>query len=187
MRDVTVARNYAETLFELARRDGNISEFEGGISAVARLIDESTEVREFIETPRISSAEKKSTLEKAVGGRVPPLLMNFLKVVIDKRRQRLIRGIAEQFRALVDEDANVTHVDVTVAHPLEGPAVEEVARQLSRALGKTAIPHVRVRPEILGGVVIRTGDTIYDGSVRRQIEGMRRTLIAAELPAPAGE
>ena len=187
MRDETVARNYAETLFELAEREGDIAGFESGISSVAQLIDESSEVREFIETPRISSAEKKRTLEKAVGAHVPPLLMNFLKVVIDKRRQRLIRGIARQFGSLVDEHAGRTHVDVTVAHPLDGPAVEEVGRQLSRALGKTAIPHVQVRPEILGGVVIRTGDTIYDGSVRRQIEGMRRTLLAAELPAPAGE
>ncbi len=61
-----------------------------------------------------------------------------------------------------------------------------IAERLSKVLGKEAIPHVRVRPEILGGLVVRTGDTIYDGSVRRRLEGLRRELLRADLPHPVG-
>ena len=187
MRDETVARNYAETLFELALRQSSVGEFESGINAVAQLISENPSVREFIETPRISSDAKKKVLGEALGGKVPKTLVNFVKVVIDKRRQRLLRSIASQFQGLVDEHAGRTHVDVTVARSLSQPELDEIAAGLSKALGKTVIPHLHVRPDILGGIVVRTGDSIFDGSVRRQIENMRRTLLAAELPALAAE
>jgi F-type H+-transporting ATPase subunit delta len=64
-----------------------------------------------------------------------------------------------------------------------------VAERLSELLGKTAIPHVRVKPEILGGIIVRSGDTIYDGSLRRRLDLMRRQLVAAGSAhgAPAGE
>lgn len=187
MRDETVARNYAETLFELAEREGDIEGFEHGIEMVAHLIDQDRRVQEFVETPRISSSAKKRALEKAVGEHLPLLVLNFVKVVIDKRRQRLIRDIAREFRNLADRHAGRIHVDLTVARPLDDGAVAALGQRLSRSFGKTVTPHVQVRPHILGGVVVRTGDTIYDGSVRRQIEGMRRRLLSAELPAFAAD
>ncbi|HIB09233.1 MAG TPA: hypothetical protein EYO20_05240 [Gemmatimonadetes bacterium] len=58
-----------------------------------------------------------------------------------------------------------------------------VSERLSKILGRQAIPHVRVKPEILGGLVVRTGDTIYDGSVRRRLEGLRRRLLTAGIPS----
>lgn len=187
MREETVARNYAETLFELAKKHGQVDAFAEGIEAVARLIDENPNVREFVETPRVAAAEKKRVLEGALKGHVPQLLMNFINLVIDKRRQRLIGPIASAYQDLQDEHAGRTHVDVTVARPLHGEELSDVGDRLSRAFGKQVIPHLRVSPEILGGIIVKTGDTIYDGSVRRQIDRMRRTLLGAELPAPAGE
>jgi F-type H+-transporting ATPase subunit delta len=187
VRDETVARNYAETLFELGLKQSAVSEFESGIQAVAQLIAEDPQVREFVETPRISSAAKKKALGEVLEGRVSKILVNFVKVVIDKRRHRLFGAIASEFQSLVDEHAGRTHVEITVARPLPQSELEEVAAGLSKALGKTVIPHLQVRPGILGGIVVRTGDSIFDGSVRRQIENLRRTLLAAELPAPAAE
>jgi len=60
--------------------------------------------------------------------------------------------------------------------------MEEMEERLTAALGKTAIPHVRIKPDILGGAIFRTGDTIYDGSLRRRLDGMRRRLLKANLP-----
>ena len=105
-----------------------------------------------------------------------------LLLTIDKRRQRLLRQIAQQFRALVDEKEGRAHVEITLARPIDDATLDLLTRRLSELLGVTAVPHVRVRPEILGGVVVRTGDTIYDGSVRRQLDGMRRQLLKAKLP-----
>lgn len=183
MRDDTVARNYAETLFELAQRHEGLEAYAAGVEAVARLLEENPRVRLFLETPRISDAEKKAAVRGAFEGKVPPNLVRFLLVTIDKRRQRLLRAIAREFRSLLDAHFGREHVEVTVARPLDDETLAVVSERLSRVLGKEAVPHVRTKPSILGGIVIRTGDTIYDGSVRRRLDGMRRQLMRARIPA----
>lgn len=149
---------------------------------MARLLDEDPRFRLFLETPRIAAADKKDVLRKAFGDELPRQLLHFLLITIDKRRQRLLRDIARQYHALVDEHEGREHIELTVARTLDDETQELIARKMSRVLGKEAIPHVRVKPEILGGFVVRTGDTIYDGSLRRRMEGMRRQLLEASIP-----
>jgi F-type H+-transporting ATPase subunit delta len=181
VRDETVARNYAETLFELAQRDQGPERYQEGIETVARLLDENPRFRLFLETPRIAAADKKEAIRQSFGTALPRPLVNFLLIVLDKRRQRLLREIAREYHDLVDQHLNRVHAEVTVARALDEQGLAAVRERLTRLLGRTAIPHVRVKPEILGGVVVRAGDTIYDGSLRRRLEGMRRLLLAAEL------
>ncbi|MEM7417197.1 MAG: ATP synthase F1 subunit delta [Gemmatimonadota bacterium] len=185
MRDETVAKNYAETLFALASKHGSLQEFGDAIGTVASLVETDKKFRLFLETPRIEDDAKKAVVKKAFGSALPQLVVNFVLVTIDKRRQRLLRTISQQYHALLDAHMGREHVQVTVARPLDDAAKTMVAQRLSAALGKEAIPHVRVEPDILGGIVVRTGDTIYDGSVRRRLDGMRRRLLQAELPQAA--
>ena len=182
MRDETVARNYAETLVALAERHEGIDRYGDGIGTVAKLLDESPEFRLFLETPRIASATKKQVLRTVFADRVPAPLLNFLLVTIDKRRQRLLPAIAREYRKLWDDHAGRAHVEVTVARPLDDGTFDGLSRRLSDLLGVTAIPHVKISPEILAGVVIRVGDTIYDGSLRRRMESIRQRLMKTELP-----
>ena len=182
MRDQTVSRNYAEALFELGEKHDQLEVFQDGIGAIAELLDENDDFRRFLETPRIDAEAKKDVVRKAFGDALPRPLLNFVLITLDKRRQRLLRDIAREYTTLLDEHLGRTHVEVRVARELDDATVEEVARKLSDLLGTEAIPHVRVRPEILGGVVVRTGDRVYDGSLRRRLEGMRRRLQQAELP-----
>jgi len=184
VRDETVSRNYAEALVELAERHEGLDVFGEGIEAVSRLVNENPEIRRFLETPRIDAARKKEVLRRAFEGEVPKQLLNFLLVVIDKRRQRLLRSIARHYHELVDEKQNRVHVDVTLARAADDAIREELGHRLTGLLGKTAVPHVRVDPAILGGIVVRTGDTIYDGSLRRRMERMRQQLLATDLPEP---
>ena len=181
MREQTVARNYAETLFELARQNEGLERYQAGIETVARLLDENPRFRTFLETPRIAAADKKAVIRKAFADALPKPLLNFLLVVLDKRRQRLVREIAREYHVIVDEHLNRVHAEVTVARPLDEQAMKAITDRLTALLGKTAIPHVRVKPEILGGVIVRAGDTIYDGSLRRRLESMRRQLLSTEL------
>jgi len=182
VRDETVAKTYAETLFALAERHEGLEVFGRGMDLVAELLDQDSSFRLFLETPRIDAEAKKGLIEKVFSPELPRQLVNFLLVTIDKRRQRLLRQVAQQFRALVDEREGRAHVEVTVARPLDSATLDLITRRLSVLIGATAVPHVRVRPEILGGVIVRSGDTIYDGSIRRRLDGMRRQLLKAELP-----
>ncbi len=186
MRDETVAKNYAETLFELARRHDGLEAYGAAIATIASAIDEDPKFRLFLETPRIDDEDKKAVVRRAFGEVLPKHVVNFVMVTIDKRRQRLIREISRGYDLLLDDHLGREHVEVTVARQVDDATTQLISERLSSALGTRVIPHVRVKPEILGGLVVRTGDTIYDGSIRRRLEGMRRRLLGASLPAVAG-
>jgi F-type H+-transporting ATPase subunit delta len=182
VRDETIARNYAEALFELAERHEGVEVYGEGVELVALLLEENDDFRRFLETPRIDLAEKKDVVRRVLGKALPEKLVNFVLITLDKRRQRLLRAIAREYKGLMDEHFNRVHVEVTLARTLDERSIEDIEKGLTKALGQTAIPHVRVKPGILGGAIFRTGDTIYDGSLRRRLDGMRRRLLKATLP-----
>lgn len=183
MREPTIARNYAEALFDLAIREDRTEEYGVALEQVARLLDEEPSIRLFLETPRVPLDEKKAVLRKGLEGKLPNHVLNFLLLVLDKRRQRIVRAMSREYQLLLDDRLGRTHVEVTVARVLGESEVDELKAQLTRILGKEALPSVRVRPELLGGIVFRSGDTIFDGSVRRRLEGMRRELLRADVSA----
>jgi F-type H+-transporting ATPase subunit delta len=178
VRGETIARNYATALFELAEREKALEEYAEAIDWVARLLEENRDFRTFLETPRVPAAEKKRVLKRTFGDAMPKRVLNFLLLTVDKRRQRLLRDIARAYHDLVDERLNRVRVEVTVARPQETAVQARLTDALSKLLGKTAVPSVRVRPEILGGVVVRAGDRIYDGSLRRRLDRLRRQLLS---------
>lgn len=183
MRDETVARNYAETLFELASRNESIQEYGDALGMVAGLLEDDSRFHTFVETPRIDDETKKDVIRKVFRDKAPKQVINFVLITIDKRRQTLLREISAEYLLLLDDHLGREHVEVTVARPLDDTTENVVSERLSKMLGKQAIPHIRVKPEILGGLIVRTGDMIYDGSVRRRLEDLRRRLLTARIPS----
>ncbi|HEX2203989.1 MAG TPA: ATP synthase F1 subunit delta, partial [Longimicrobium sp.] len=184
MRSEIIARNYAETLLELARRQGgaSVEAYLGSLDALAALLEGDPRVREFLETPRIGAEDKKAALTAALGGRVPDLFLRFVLVVVDKRRQGLFPEIAAAYRGLVDERMGRVRVAVSISHAPDPALQDEIRRGLEARLGKAVIPTFTVEPELLGGVVVRMGDQILDGSLQSRAAQLRRHLLAVELP-----
>ncbi len=182
MRESTVARSYAEALFEAGERHGQLDAFTEAVDGLARLLDSEPKLRAFLDSPQVETGEKKGVLRRVLADRVPPLFLNFLMVVLDKRRQRLIREIAREYHALLDERLGRLHVQVTLAREPDEQEEREIATELSRVLDRQVIPHVQVNPEILGGIVVRYGDRVLDGSLRRRLVSLRRRLVEVELP-----
>lgn len=182
MRDATIARSYAGALFEIGERHGQRDEFAAAMDELLRLLDGEPKLRAFLESPKVETADKKRVLRVAFEERMPPLVLNFLMVVLDKRRQRLLREIAREYLALLDERLGRLHVQVTLAREPDERDEREIATDLSRILGRKVIPHVQVNPQILGGIVVRYGDRLLDGSLRRRLVSLRRRLVEAELP-----
>ncbi|HWZ58264.1 MAG TPA: ATP synthase F1 subunit delta, partial [Gemmatimonadaceae bacterium] len=126
----------------------------------------------------VSATEKNAVLAKAFQDRLPRLLVRFLQLLVANRRQMLIPEIAREYMALLDQVEGRVHADVTVARPVSGDGERALAAQLTRAIGKTVVPHITVDPSILGGIVVRYGDTLMDGSVRRRLATLRQRLSA---------
>lgn len=188
MRDPTLARNYAEALFELAERHDAHDEYLHASALLTEVLEANPRVRQFLEMPKLDTRAKQQALRQALTGRVPPLFINFLLVVLAKRRQRLLPEIGREYAALLDEKLGRMHVQVVLAHQPDAETTGRIARELTRILGRTAIPHVRVDPGIMGGIVVRYGDRILDGSIRRRLMGLRARLLDAVLPqAPVSE
>ena len=181
MRGKTIARPFAAALFELADQEGQLEDWGAALGGVVGLLDEEEGIRHFLETPQVDTGEKKKVLREALEGRVPTQVLHFLLMVVDRRRQRFLGAMAEEYRRLLDERLGRAHVEVSVARELDDAEVDELRRRLSGILGKEAVPHVQVRPELMGGIVFKSEDMIYDGSIRRRLERMKQRLLAADV------
>ena len=181
MRDATIARNYAEVLLALARRsDNDLDAWGRRIGDIAEAMRGDARLRRFLESPRVSEDDKNAVFARALNAAAAPrTFVRFLQTLISNRRQMLIPEIAVEYQNLVDEAEGRLHADVTVARPSSAAEERALAEHLTRALGKRVVPHMRVNPAILGGVVVRIGDTVMDGSVRRRLVALRSRLVGA--------
>lgn len=174
-----VARHYAEAVFEMASREGEPERYGEHLDAVVLLYREEEAFRAFLETPRIRLEEKKEVLEEVLGPRVPALFLRFLHVVLENRRQRALPEIAEAYRDLLDEQAGRAHASVSLPFAADEALEREVVKGLERSLGKRLMPRFRRELELIGGVRIRVGDLVMDGSLRRRLEDLRAELVEA--------
>jgi F-type H+-transporting ATPase subunit delta len=181
MRNETVVKNYAETLFQLASSQDGLEEYRQGMDLVVDLLETDVDFRRFLETPRISVADKKTTISNVFENNFPVGLVNFLKVTIDKRRQSLLESIAEEFSRLVDSDMGLLHFEVTLARESDDGFTEKLKDRLSPIFDCKPILHFKVHPEILGGVILRVGDRVFDGSLGSRLDKMRRILGAKQV------
>jgi F-type H+-transporting ATPase subunit delta len=178
MNEVTIGRNYAETLLTLAKRESQQEEWGTLIESLADAMREDHTLKTFLESPKLAASQKIEIMEKALGKRVPPLFLRFLETVILKRRQMVIPQIASEYRALIDEAEDRVHANVTVAREPAEAEREALTKQLSRLFGKRVVPHISLNPAILGGVIVKVGDTVMDGSVRRRLATLRTRMLA---------
>jgi F-type H+-transporting ATPase subunit delta len=175
----TIARNYAEALLELARRADDPAGWGKLMRDVANGMHQDLTVRHFLESPKISEAQKNEVFFQALGDRVPRHFLRFLQTLVRKRRQMLIPEISSEYDKLLDVHEGRVHANVTVARETSAEDESRIAEHLSRVIGKTVVPHLNVNPAILGGVVVKIGDTVMDGSVRRRLGRLRNQILTA--------
>jgi len=177
MRDTTIARNYAETLLALAAKAGDLRGWGAMLSDVATAMETTPTLRLFLESPRVSAAQKNKVLGEALQDRMPRLMVRYLQSLVSHRRQMLIPEIASEYLDLVDAKEGRIHARITVARETDESERGMIARELSRVFGKDVVPHVTVDPSILGGLIVHVGDTVLDGSVRKRLASLRRRML----------
>src|SRR5262245_559047 len=128
-------------------------------------------------SPRVPKAEKIRLLGAALKG-APRQFVLFLQALLKRGRQRLLREISTEYQALLDIKHNRIRAAVTLARQADPALQREIQEALSRELGKEVIAAFHLDPEILGGTVVRIGERIHDGSVRRRMTKLRRQLLS---------
>ena len=179
MREPTIARNYAAALFELGERHASTDRFADLMGGLAGAMAVEPRIKVVLESPRVPKVTKEQILRDALTSLAPEVFLRFLAAVIKRGRQSLLPHIAEEYGALVDQKYNRIHAGVTLARTPDEALKSAVIAQLREATGKDVVARFREDPAILGGIVLRIGDRIIDGSVRRRMMRLKRQLLQA--------
>ena len=174
MKNETVARNYAEALFAVGDGFGPL------LDAVAGAIQADERIATALESPRVTKAAKARILEAALQGHAPREFIRFLQAVVRRGRQGLLGEIAQEYQVLLDEKLNRVHAGVTLADEADARMQKQIVERLQKALGREVRAYFRSDPRILGGVVVRVGDRVLDGSVRRRLTAVQRRMLTGE-------
>jgi F-type H+-transporting ATPase subunit delta len=178
VRDPTIARNYAEALFELGEQHGETERYVDLIDALVFAFETEPSVRTAIESPQVPRELKVKILNQALDAFAPDRFIRFLAAVVKRGRQNLLPLIGSVYGELLDDKLNRLRASVTLAREPDAALREAVRRKLSEAMGKEVLPQFRTDPAILGGVILRMRDRIIDGSLRRRMMRLRRQLLS---------
>lgn len=176
-----VAMIYARSVMELAAQTGEarVDEVGDELSQIGRLLRDQPDLGRLLLHPTINIEKHRKIIDQIFRGRVTDLTCNLLQVLRKKGRLDQLGAVIASYRNLLKERRGEVDVDVTSAKPLDAETLAAITRQLAASLGGTPILHTRVDDKIIGGLKIRIGDQLLDGSVATQLARIKRQLIDA--------
>lgn len=172
-----IARRYAKALIELATEEKSVEKFHAELEQFESLLAACPEGSAVFSSPAFTGGAKKELLKEFVG-RLPisETVSNFLFVLLQKNRLGELSQIIAGYRAFADELSGVLRGTVTSALPLAEGQVSELRTAMEKNTGKTVLLQVELDPSLIGGVVTRIGDKIFDGSIRTQLDRIQDIL-----------
>lgn len=174
-----LAQRYARALVDVALEQKQTERVKEELSAFTRLAAESADLRNFLTSPAVPRPQKQAVIEKLIERLgASKTLLNFLLVLIENRRTGMLDEIRVAFHEQLYARLGVADAYVTSARDLGDAEKTELARALEKITKKRVETHYGVDPELIGGAVVRIGSTIYDGSVREQLNRLRERLAA---------
>jgi F-type H+-transporting ATPase subunit delta len=173
-----IAQVYSRSLFEVAKEEGKLDEIREQLGEFADALDEQRELQIFFFSPRFSTEEKKEGLRKAVTG-ADETLSNFLELLLENHRMPAIFRIRRQFDELWQEENRLLPVQITSAIELDEDVVKQIGERIGEQTDRKVDLTSRVDPDILGGIVLRVGNSILDASVRNRLEQLRKQVAKA--------
>jgi len=181
MRDRKVATRYAEALLDTARTAGVLDDVADSFAAVLSAVKDNDTLRIFMDSPQVPTAEKKGLLKKVFGDKIEPVLLNFFYLLIDKHRIENTRDIGEVFAELVEDEQGFLRARVVTAITLPDDMAAALTGKLADHTGKKIILEKKTDPAVIGGVCVTLGDKILDGTVRTNLNLLRKTLGQARI------
>jgi F-type H+-transporting ATPase subunit delta len=173
-----IAQVYSRALFEVAKEHDRIDEIRQQLGQFADALGDSRELSLFFFSPYFSTTEKKEGLEKVIEG-ADEAFKNFLELLVEKHRMPALPRIRRQYDELWEEENKLLPVQVTSAIDLDEDTVKQIGDRISEQTGRRVELTAEVDPDILGGLVLRVGNSILDASVRNRLEQLRRTVARA--------
>jgi F-type H+-transporting ATPase subunit delta len=181
VKNQTVARNYAEALLATARRHDVVERCGELIDGVAGVLAADPKLQAIFMSPRISKPAKQRLIERSLKDVAPAPFVRFLQAIVQRGRQGMIGDIATEYEQLVDTHLKRVHAVISTARPADKALQGAISQRLTAVFGKTVRAHFRTEPGLIGGVVVRSGDWVFDGSLRRRLKQLRHRMLHAQL------
>ena len=181
MSDLRLSKRYAKALFSLGMEDGFFSQYGQQLMEFVNFFQEHEEFRLVISNAVFASNDRRKVLHAVLEkGDFSKMVVNFLDLLLDKERIGGIEHIAGQYEILTDEASNVARAEITSALPLKDEALEQLEISLEKLTSKKIKSEVREDRGLIGGVVVKIGDMVLDGSIRAQLEGLKESFKRGE-------
>ncbi len=170
-----LAEVYARSLFEVARDSGRLDVIREQLGQVADAVAGDRELQTFFFSPYFSVPEKEEGFDRAFTG-TDPVVRNFLGLLIEKHRMPVLFRVRQRFEAMWQEENRVLPVQITSAIPLDEATVRSIGDRIGTKTGRHIQLSADVDPDVLGGLVLRVGNSVVDASIRNRLENLRRSV-----------
>ncbi len=168
-----LAEVYARSLFEVALEQGKLDELREQLGQFADALDSNRELAVFFFSPYFSTKEKQEALGRVLDG-ADPSFLNFLELLIENHRMPVIFRARQQYERMWEKENELLPVEITSAIELDQGTTERLGREIGERAGRRVRLAAHVDPNILGGIVLRVGNSILDASIRNRLEQLRR-------------
>jgi len=180
MTNLRIANRYAEALLTAAEELHILKKVSDDLTVIQRIIKESHDFQHFLKSPIIKKDKKQEVFKATFGSTIQPLTLQFLSLLVEKEREEALPGVIESFFRLQDKLLGIVHVSVRTAAELSQQQTMELTHRFETYSKKKVQIDLSLDKELIGGFIARIGDTVFDGSVKQQLELLRKRF-AEEL------
>jgi len=173
-----IAAVYARSLFEVANEQDKLDTVRDQLGAFADALSETRDLQVFFFSPYFSTAEKEDGLDRVVSD-ADPVVVNFLKLLIEKHRMPVVFRIRATYDTLWEQENKLLPVQITSAVELDKEIVSQLGDRIAEQTDRKVDISADIDPDIIGGIVVRVGNSVLDASVRNRLEQLRRQVARA--------
>lgn len=173
----TIARRYAQALYEKAVSQNNLEQVDADVVMTADTLAGSRELVLLFRSPVVNREKKEAVVKQLFAEKTSPAFMNLLLLLLEKGREEVLGDILQAYRVLRNEQNGVVEAEARVAYAMDAAEQAALKAQLETLTGKQVHLTIRQDEKLVGGAVVRVGDVVYDGSIRTQLNALRERLL----------
>lgn len=181
MLDKSVAITFVNALLEVAAKKGQFEQIEKDLDLVCDVITRHEDFKKVLLHPSVTRNDKKDLIKKVFGEPVSGLMRNFLNLLVDRRKELVLESIPDVYKKTIDEKKGVLRAKVQTVIPITGDRLNNLKKRLAKITGKSVEIEVVKDPQILGGMVIRIGNNMIDGSVASRLKNLKARLLELRM------
>lgn len=177
MQQERVARRYARAFFNVSLHTGRVEEMRVALQRLQEVVHQHPRLLDLLHNPLIPREYKDRVLVQALQDKLPDLVVGLARVLVQKRREMYLDAVAAEFIDLYDELLGEVRAEVISARPIDAQQLDAMCLALEQRLQRKVLIHTTIQPELIGGVAVRIGDTVIDGTLQGRLSRLRHDMM----------